>query len=55
MMTKKEPARLGKCNAHEILEAQMTITGKQVILITIFLIIFLVFAFISVPQTYGFF
>ena len=55
MMTKKEPARLGKCNAHEILEKQMTITGKQVILITIFLILFLLFAFISVPQTYGFF
>jgi len=54
-MTKKEPARLGKCNAHEILEKQMTITGKQVILITIFLIVFLVLAFICVPQTYGFF
>lgn len=55
MMTKKEPVRLGKCNAHEILEKQMTITGKQVIAITIFLIVFLVFAFIYVPQTYGFF
>ena len=51
---RKTPARLGKCDAHTVLEKQLSISVKQLLLIFLFVIIFGIFCFISVPQTYGF-
>ena len=51
-MTSK-PARLHKCNANEVLEQQLTITGKQVIIIFLLCVIFGIICFISKGPTYG--
>ena len=53
-MTAKKPARLGKCNSHEVLERQLTISVKELMFIVFLVILFVVFAFMAVPQTYGF-
>lgn len=37
------------------LEQELTISVKQLLLILIFAILFLVFIFVSTPQTFGFF
>ena len=51
-MTK--PARLRKCNSHEVLEKQLTISVKELLLIFFLVIIFGVFCFIAQGPTYGF-
>lgn len=52
-MNKKQPARLGKCDAAQVLEQQLTITGKQVIIIFVLCVIFGIICFISKGPTYG--
>ena len=52
MMTKK--ARLNKCNAHEVLERQMEIKVKTLLLLFFLVMVFFVFCFFMTPQTYGF-
>ena len=49
-----KPARLGKCNAHEVLEQELTISVKTVLLIFLLILIFFAFCFMMQPQTYGF-
>lgn len=54
MMASKKPARLGKCDAHTVLEKQLSISVKELIFIVVLTVMFVVFAFMAVPQTYGF-
>jgi len=49
-----KPARLRKCNSHEVLEKQLTISVKELLLIFFLVLLFGVFVFMTVPQTYGF-
>ena len=42
-----------QCN--HTLEQELTITVKQLLIILAFAILFIIFAFATVPQTYGFF
>ena len=49
-----KPARLHKCNSHEVLEKQLSISVLQLIFIIVFCIMFMVIAFATVPQTFGF-
>lgn len=49
----KRPARLGKCDAALTLEQQLTITGKQVIIIFVLCVIFGVICVLSKGPTYG--
>ena len=51
---KQKPARLGKCNAHEVLEKQLTISVKEIILAFIFCVFFVGIIMLMTPQTYGF-
>ena len=53
-MNKKQPARLNKCNAHEVLEKQLTISVKEVVFALIFCIIFVSIIMLMTPQSYGF-
>lgn len=53
-MTSK-PARLGKCNANEVLEQQLTISVMQLVFITFLGFLFFLIAFLVIPQTFGFF
>ena len=53
-MNKKQPARLNRCNAHEVLEKQLTISVKEIIFTLIFCIIFVGVIILMTPQTYGF-
>ena len=49
-----KPARLGKCNANEILEQQLTISVMQLVFITFLVVLFFVFFLLLIPQTFGF-
>lgn len=51
-MTK--PARLGKCNAHEVMEKQLTISVMELVFITFLVFLFFLLSFILIPQTFGF-
>ena len=53
-MNKKQPVRLQKCNANEVLQKQLTISVKEIILAFIFCIIFVSIIMLMTPQTYGF-
>ena len=49
------PARLDKRPANcRTLEQELTISVKQLLVIMVFAIFFLIFIFMSTPQTYGF-
>ena len=52
-MTSK-PARLGKCNAHEVMEKQLTISVMELVFITFLVFLFFLLSFILIPQTFGF-
>ena len=52
-MTSK-PARLGKCNANEVLEQQLTISVMQLVFITFLVVLFFVLSLLLIPQTFGF-
>ena len=49
-----KPARLGKCNSHEVLEQQLTISVLQLVFITFLVVLFFVLSLLLIPQTYGF-
>ena len=49
-----KPARLGKCNANEILEQQLTISVMQLVFITFLVVLFFVLSLLLIPQTFGF-
>ena len=49
----KRPARLGKCDAAQVLEQQLTITGKEVMIIFLLCVIFGLICFVSKGPTYG--
>ena len=53
-MNEKRPARLQKCNAHEVLEKQLTISVKEIIFAFLFCLIFVSIIMLMTPQTYGF-
>ena len=48
-----KPARLGKCNAHEVLEQQLTISAKTLWVLAFVSILFFVLCFICKGPTYG--
>ena len=52
-MTSK-PARLGKCNANEVLEQQLTISVLQLVFITFLVVLFFVLSLLLIPKTWGF-
>lgn len=49
-----KPARLGKCNANEVLEKQLTITGKQMLFLILLVFLFFMISILIVPQTFGY-
>lgn len=49
-----KPARLGKCNANEVLEQQLTISVLQLVFITFLVVLFFVLSLLLIPQTFGF-
>ena len=53
MMTSQKP-RLNKQPNYNVLEKELRISVKSLLLLAFICILFLVFAFIAVPQTYGF-
>ena len=48
------PARLGKCNAHEVLEEQLAISSKELLIIFLFVVIFGVLCFLCKGPTMGY-
>ena len=50
-----KPKTLHKCNAHEVMEEQLTISGMQLVFITFLVFLFFLIAFLVIPQTWGFF
>ena len=53
-MYKRKPASLHKCNAHETLEKQLSISAKELIIIFILVLIFGLFCFFSQGPTMGY-
>ena len=53
MMTK--PKRLGRDPNYDIMEKELRISVKSLLLIVFICILFFAFAFLMQPQTYGFF
>ena len=49
-----EPARLNKKPNCRTLEQELTITVKELLFIIFIVMIFFLFAFMTVPQTFGF-
>ena len=47
------PARLGKCNSHEVMRQQLEIRVQTVLLIAIFVMVFIAFCLIAKGPTYG--
>ena len=50
-----KPKSLHKCNAHEVMEEQLTISVMQLVFITALVILFFVLSILLIPQTFGFF
>ena len=48
-----KPARLHKCNAHETLDNQLSISVLQLVFITFLVILFMALCFIIKGPTYG--
>lgn len=51
---RKNPARLGKCNANEVLEQQFTISVMQLVFIIFLVFLFFIISLLVIPETYGF-
>ena len=49
-----KPQSLHKCNAHEVMEEQLTISVIQLVFITFLVFLFFITAFLVIPQTFGF-
>lgn len=54
MMKRNEPAKLYKCNADDVLEQQLSISGRLLFILALLVILFFIFCLICYPQTYGF-
>lgn len=50
-----KPKSLHKCNAHEVMEEQLSISVMQLVFITALVILFFVLSILLIPQTFGFF
>jgi len=48
-----KPAKLGKCNAHLVLEEQLTISVKQLLAVALICILFFIIALTIKGPTYG--
>ena len=48
-----KPARLGKCNSHEVMRQQLEIRVQTLLLIAIFVMVFIAFCSIIKGPTYG--
>lgn len=53
-MKTTQPRRLGKCNSHEVLEKQLSITVKELIIVFMIVLLFFMTAILMIPQTFGF-
>lgn len=51
---RKSPAKLHKCNAHKVMEEQLTISVKQLVFIMFLVFLFFMIIIMVKPQTYGF-
>lgn len=51
---RKNPARLNRCNAHSILEEQLSISFIELLVIIFFVFLFFIISMLVIPQTYGF-
>ena len=49
-----KPKTLHKCNAHEVMEEQLTISVMQLVFITFLVVLFFVLSLLLIPQTFGF-
>ena len=49
-----KPKTLHKCNSHEVLEEQLTISVLQLVFITFLVVLFFVLSLLLIPQTFGF-
>lgn len=49
-----KPARLRKCNSHEVMEEQLTISVMQLVFITALVLLFFILSILLIPQTFGF-
>ena len=49
-----KPARLGKCNSHEVMEEQLSISVLQLVFITFLVTLFFILSILLIPQTFGF-
>ena len=54
MMTKQKRPSLYKDPDYNIMEKELRISTKSLLFIAFICILFIVFAFLAVPQTYGF-
>ena len=52
---RKNPARLTKCNAHKVMEDQLTISVMQLVFIMFLVFLFFIILIVIKPETYGFF
>ena len=48
-----KPARLGKCNSHEVMEKQLSISVLQLVFLTFLVVIFIALCFLIKGPTYG--
>ena len=53
-MKTTQPKRLSKCNSHEVLEKQLSITVKELIIVFMIVLLFFTVSLIMIPQTFGF-
>ena len=51
---RKSPAKLQKCNAHNVMEEQLTISVMQLVFIMFLVFLFFIISILVIPQTYGF-
>lgn len=49
-----KPKTLHKCNAHEVMEEQLSISVMQLVFITFLVFLFFLISFLVIPQTFGF-
>ena len=51
---RKNPARLTKCNAHNVMKEQFTISVMQLVFIIFLVFLFFIISLLVIPETYGF-
>ena len=53
-LMRKSPAKLHKCNAHKVMEEQLTISVMQLVFIMFLVFLFFIISILVIPKTYGF-